>query len=374
MRIPQSLLRQLPLLYSHRRRLQAGERRSAVTFSRQFKPTMRVSNSLLPAILTGVALTVPLITPQLGVGTARAQERAYPAKAVRFVTSLAAGSGADGFTRSVAEALTRRLNQSVIVEPRPGAGGNLAAETVAKAAPDGYTLLMSSVASNAINATYYRTLNYDFRRDFAPISKFGQIANGLIVGAGVPANNLGEFTALVKAAPDKYSCASAGVGGLLHLTCEMYKKAAGLEILHVPYKGSASILPDLMAGRITMLFDNIPVYVPLAKAGKVKILAVTTLTRSPVLPEVPTAAESGLPGMESRGLFGLLAPAGTPTEVVRLLNREVGAVLNDATLREKLLQQGIEPEASSPEALRDLIQTEIAKWARVIKDANIQPE
>ena len=335
---------------------------------------MKVSNSPLPVILTGVALTVLLIAPQLGIDTARAQERAYPAKAVRFVTSLAAGSGADGFARSVAELLTRRLNQSVIVEPRPGAGGNLAAETVAKAAPDGYTLLMSSVASNAINATYYRTLNYDLRRDFAPISKFGQIANGLIVGAGVSANNLTEFTALIKAAPDRHSCASSGTGGMLHLTCEMYKKAAGLEILHVPYKGSASILPDLMAGRITMLFDNIPVYVPLAKAGKVKILVVTTLTRSPVLPEVPTAAESGLPGMESRGLFGLLAPAGTPTEVVRLLNREVGAVLNDATLREKLLQQGIEPEASSPEALRDLIQTEIAKWARVIKEADIRPE
>ena len=327
-----------------------------------------------PAVLSGVIFAILSITAQLGIGTAHAQDRPYPTKVIRFITSLAAGSGADGFARSVAELLTRRLNQSVIVDPRPGAGGNLAAETVAKAPPDGYTLLMSSVASNAINATYYRTLNYDFRRDFAPISKFGQIANGLFVGPDVPATNLGEFTALIKAAPGKYSCASSGTGGLLHLTCEMYKKAAGLEVLHVAYKGAAFFLPDLMVGRVTMVFDNIPIYIPLAKAGKIKILAVTTTTRSPVLPSVPTAAESGLPALESRGLFGLLAPAGTPNEIVQLLNREVVAVLNDGALREKLLQQGIEPEASSPEALRELIQTEIAKWARVIKEAGIQPE
>lgn len=334
---------------------------------------MKINNALSPVALTGIALSVLLITPQLGIGSARAQDRAYPAKSIRFITSLAAGSGADGFTRVVAELLGNRLNQSVLVENRPGAGGNLAAETVAKAAPDGYTLLMSSVASNAINATYYSKLNYDFQRDFAPISKFGQIANGLFVSPGFPANDLKELTALAKAAPGKYSCASAGVGGLLHLTCELYKKAAGLDILHVPYKGAA-FLPDVLVGRVTMVFDNIPNYVPLSKAGKIKILAVTTTTRSPVLPDVPTAAESGLPALESRGLFGLLAPTGTQNEIVQLLNREVGAVLNDAALRERLLRQGIEPEASSPEALRDLIQTEIAKWARVIKDAGIRPE
>jgi len=330
--------------------------------------------SLLPAAPIGAALAICLASLPFGAGSARAQDRAYPAKPVRFITSLAAGSGADGFTRSVADSLTRRLNQSVLVENRPGAGGNLAAETVAKATPDGYTLLMSSIASNAINATYYRTLNYDFRRDFAPISKFGQIANGLFVGPGVPANDLREFTAMIKAAPGKYSCASAGTGGLLHLTCEMYKKAAGLDILHVAYKGASFFLPDVMAGRVTMVFDNIPIYVPLAGAGKVKILAVTTATRSPVLPDVPTTAEAGLPAVESRGLFGLLAPAGTPNEIVRLLNREVGVVLNDGALSEKLLQQGIEPEASSPEALGDLVQTEIAKWARVIRDAGIHAE
>lgn len=338
-----------------------------------FKSTMKAGNPPLPVILTGVVLAIVFIAPQLGIGTARAQDRAYPVKVVRFITSLATGSGADTFGRAVAEQLTRRLNQSVIIEPRPGAGGNIAAETVAKAAPDGYTLLMSSVASNAINATYYSSLNYDFRKDFSPVSKFGQIANGLFVGPDIPANNLAEFTAMIKAAPGKYSCASSGTGGLLHLTCELYKKAAGLNVLHVAYKG-ATYSPDIMAGRVTMVFDNIPAYIPLVQAGKMKILAVTTTVRSPVLPNVPTAVESGLPTLISQGLFGLLAPAGTPNEIVQLLNREVGAVLNDAALRERLLKLGIEPEASSPDGLRDLIQSEIAKWARVIKEADIRQE
>ena len=339
----------------------------------EFKSTMKTSTPLLPVILTGVTLAVLFIAPQLVIGTARAQDRPYPAKVVRFITSLATGSGADTFGRAVAEQLTRRLNQSVVIEPRPGAGGNIAAETVAKAAPDGYTLLMSSVASNAINATYYSSLNYDFRKDFAPVSKFGQIANGLFVGPGVPANNLAEFAAMIKAAPGKYSCASSGTGGLLHLTCELYKKAAGLNVLHVAYKG-ATYSPDIMAGRVTMVFDNIPAYIPLVQAGKMKILAVTTTVRSPVLPNVPTAVESGLPTLVSQGLFGLLAPAGTPNEIVQLLNREVGVVLNDAALRERLLKLGIEPEASSPEGLRDLIQSEITKWARVMKEADIRAE
>ncbi len=304
---------------------------------------------------------------------ALAQERTYPTKVVRFITSLATGSSADAFGRAITDQLTRRLNQSFIMDPRPGAGGNLAADTVAKAAPDGHTLLMSSVASNAINASYYSSLSYDFRKDFAPIIKFGQIANGLFVGPGLPANNLHELTALLKASPGKYTCASSGTGGLLHLTCEMYKKAAGLDLLHVPYKG-ATYSPDLIAGRVTLVFDNIPVYVPLVHAGKIKILAVTTNTRAHVLPNVPTAMESGLPTMDSRGLFGLLAPAGTPNDIIQLLNREITAVLRDPAMRERLIAQGIEPDTSTPEGLRDLIQSEITKWARVIKEADIKPE
>jgi len=302
-----------------------------------------------------------------------AQERAYPNKVVRFITSLATGSSADAFGRAITDQLTRRVNQSFIMDPRPGAGGNLAAETVARATPDGYMLLMSSVASNAINASYYTSLNYDFRKDFAPVTKFGSIPNGLFVGPELPANNLKDLSALLKAAPGKYSCASSGTGGLLHLTCEMYKKAAGLDVLHVPYKG-ATYQPDLIAGRVTLVFDNIPVYVPLVKSGRLKILAITSATRSPVLPFVPTAIEQGLPNFDSRGLFGLLAPAGTPSEVIQFLNREIAAVLRDPAMKQRLIAQGIEPETSTPEGLRDLIQSEVSKWARVIKEADIKPE
>ena len=319
------------------------------------------------------SITVAALSLALATTGVQAQERAYPNKVVRFITSLATGSSADAFGRAITDQLTRRVNQSFIMDPRPGAGGNLAAETVAKAAPDGYTLLMSSVASNAINASYYTSLNYDFRKDFAPVTKFGSIPNGLFVGPELPANNLKDLTALLKAAPGKYSCASSGTGGLLHLTCEMYKKAAGLDVLHVPYKG-ATYQPDLVAGRVTLVFDNIPVYVPLVKSGRLKVLAITSATRSPVLPFVPTAIEQGLPGFDSRGLFGLLAPAGTPNDVIQLLNREIAAVLRDPAMKEKLIAQGIEPESSTPDGLRDLIQSEITKWARVIKEADIKPE
>lgn len=336
---------------------------------------MTINQLQSKSILGGVALTIALIGSPPVVDCAYAQERDYPVKVIRFVESVGVGAGADILARAIADQLTRRLHQTVIVDSRPGVAGNLAAEIVAKAPPDGYTLFMSSLAANAINASYYSSLNYDLRRDFAPISKFAQIAEGLFVGPGIPANNLAEFTAMIKAAPPaKYSCASSGTGGLLHLTCEMYKKAAGVDVLHVPYKGSMVFLPELTVGSVTMVFDNIPIYVPLVKAGKMKALAVTTVARSPVLPNVPTAIESGLPGMVSMGLFGLLAPAATPPHIIQLLNREVVAVLSDAALREKMLQQGIEAESSSPAELRDMIQVEIAKWARVIKDAGIRPE
>jgi len=305
--------------------------------------------------------------------SATAQDRPYPNKLARLVTSLGVGSGADSMTRVIAEQLTRRLNQSFIVDARPGVAGNIAAEFVAKAPPDGYTLFMSSLAANAINASYFKTLNYDLRKDFVPISKFAHIANGLFVGPGMPANTLSDLTALAKAVPGKYSCASSGSGGLLHMTCEMYKKVAGIDVLHVPYKSSVIFLPELTVGSITMVLDNIPLYVPLVKAGKMKALAVTTSARSPVLPDVPTAIESGLQ-MDARGLFGLLAPAGTPPQIVQLLNREVVAILSDKDLRDKLLQQGIEVESSTPDGLREMINQEIVKWAQVVKDAGVRAE
>jgi tripartite-type tricarboxylate transporter receptor subunit TctC len=325
-----------------------------------------------PSKYPGVVLLAATLSAWFSA-PAYAQEKPYPNRLVRITTSIGPGAGADGMLRAVAEQLTRRLGQSFIVDSRPGAAGMVAAEYAAKAPADGHTLFMSALAANAINVSYFRTVNFDLRKDFAPISKFAQIANGIFVGPTFPANSLGELTAMAKSAPARYSCASTGTGGLLHLTCEMYKKAAGVDILHVPYKGSMIFLPEISVGSVSMVLDNIPVYVPLVKGGKMKALAVTTAVRSPVLPDVPTAIEAGV-NMDSRALFALLAPAGTPANIVQLLNREITAILNDKELRDRMLQQGIELDATTPDQLREIINQEIVKWARVIKEADIKPE
>ena len=254
-----------------------------------------------------------------------------------------------------------------------GSGGNLAAETVAKAAPDGYTLLMSSVASNAINASYYTSLNYDFRKDFAPVTKFGSIPNGLFVGPELPANNLKDLTALLKAAPGKYSCASSGTGGLLHLTCEMYKKAAGLDVLHVPYKG-ATYQPDLIAGRVTLVFDNIPVYVPLVKSGRLKVLAITSATRSPVLPFVPTAIEQGVPGYDISQWIGFVAPGATPAAIVNKFNAEVNRIMQLADVRERLDALSLEFTPNTPAQFSAAIKEEIPRYAVMVKQSGAKAD
>jgi tripartite-type tricarboxylate transporter receptor subunit TctC len=217
-------------------------------------------------------------------------------------------------------------------------------------------------------------LAYDLRRDLAAVSKVAQIPNGLFVTPAIGADSLGAFVAQAKARPGQYSCASSGVGGLLHLTCELFKKAAGIDVLHVPHKGSTGFLPDLVEGRITMAFDNVPVYVPLVEAGKLRVLAVTTAQRAAVLPGVPTMAELGMPRVESMGLFGLFAPPRTPADILALLSRESVEALNQDALRQSLLKQGIEPAGSSPQALREQVDSEIGKWARVIQEANIPRE
>jgi tripartite-type tricarboxylate transporter receptor subunit TctC len=307
------------------------------------------------------------------VAATHAQE-AWPARVIRVVNSLSAGSSADRLNRAYADALSARVNQRVLVENRPGDGGNIAAQSVAKAPPDGYTLLLGSTATLAIQATYHaERLGYDMRRDFAPISKVAQIPNGLFAAPSLPVDDFKAFVELAKTKPGQYSCASSGVGGLLHLTCELFKKTAGVELLHVPHKGSTVFLPELMEGRITIAFDNVPVYVPLVEARKLKVFAVTTRERSAVLPNVPTTAELGMPRLESMGLFGLFAPARTPDEVVKVLSRESIEVLRQPALRELLLKQGIEPAGSSPAALREQLDDEIAKWARVLKEADIKP-
>jgi tripartite-type tricarboxylate transporter receptor subunit TctC len=319
------------------------------------------------------AATLAVSLAGLSAATALAQET-FPNRPLRIVNSLAAGSSGDQLNRLLADGLTARFKQRVLVDNRPGDGGNVAAMVVVKAPADGYTLLMASTASLAIQMTYNAgRLEYDLQRDLAPVSAVAQIANGLFVTPAIPAKNLAALVTQLRAKPGQYSCASSGVGGLLHLTCALFNRVAGVDALHVPYKGAA-FRTDLMEGRVTIAFDNVPVYAPLVESGKLRILAVTTAPRIALLPEVPTAAELGMPELMSVGLFSLFAPLKTPADVVSLLSRETVAALADPALQDKLGRQGIDAAGSTPLALREQVEQEVARWARVFREAKIARE
>lgn len=304
---------------------------------------------------------------------ARAQD-AYPSKAIKVVVPFPAGGATDMLTRGITEKLSQKLNQPIVIENKPGAGANIGAATVAKAAPDGYTLLMGSIGSHSIAVSYYKDPGYNFQKDLVAVSAAGTLPNIVVTGMEVPANNLKELVALAKAEPGKLTCGSSGTGGLIHLTCEMFKVAAGVDILHIPYKGTSLLLPDLIAGRVTMALDTLPPYIPMLREKKVKALAITTSKRSALYPDLPTVAESGYPGFESVASYGFFAPAGTPPAIIAQLNREINLVLQDQELKDKLFKQGIELGGSTPEALQAFANGEVAKWAKVIKDSKIQPE
>ncbi|MEQ1772882.1 MAG: tripartite tricarboxylate transporter substrate binding protein [Burkholderiales bacterium] len=304
-----------------------------------------------------------------------AQSEVYPARGVRLISSLAPGSSGDRLARTFADQLGVQIKQKVLVENRPGDGGNIAAMSIVKAPADGYSLLFSSTASLAIQMVYSAdTVGYSFSRDLSPVSTVAAIPNGLFVTTAIEPDSLPALVRELKAKPGQYSCASSGVGGLLHLTCELFKKAAGVNVLHVAYKGSTFFLPDLVSGRIAIAFDNVPVYVPMVNAGKLKVLAVTSGRRISVLQFVPTTAELGMPQLESMGLFGLLAPLRTPDSAVKLLSRGAVDALREQGVRDRLTREGVEPGGSTPDGLRKQIDNEINKWARVIKDANIKRE
>lgn len=304
---------------------------------------------------------------------AHAQD-AYPSKAIKVVVPFPAGGATDMLTRGITEKLSQKLNQPIVIENKPGAGANIGAATVAKAAPDGYTLLMGSIGSHSIAVSYYKDPGYSFQKDLVAVSAAGTLPNIVVTGMEVPANNLKELVALAKAEPGKLTCGSSGTGGLIHLTCEMFKVAAGVNILHIPYKGTSLLLPDLIAGRVTMALDTLPPYIPMLREKKVKALAITTSKRSALFPDLPTVAESGYPGFESVASYGFFAPAGTPPAIIAQLNREINLVLQDQELKDKFFKQGIELGGSTPEALQAFANGEVTKWARVIKDSKIQPE
>jgi tripartite-type tricarboxylate transporter receptor subunit TctC len=294
----------------------------------------------------------------------------YPAKPLRLIVPFAPGGSTDIFARLIAERAQGPLGQPVVVENRAGAAGNIGAEAVVRSAPDGYTLLMATTGVMAINNALYKNMTYDAAKDLTPVLYVASITNILIVPPDSPANSVAELIALAKKAPGKLSFASSGAGASTHMSAELFKSMTGTDILHVPYKGSGPAMPDLMSGRVSMMFENAPGAISHIKAGKLRALGQTGLKRSASLPDVPTVAET-VPGYESLSWSGVAVPAGTPKPIVEKLNRDLNTVLALPEMRQKLAEQGAETIGGPPEAFAKHIAAEREKWSRVIKTANI---
>lgn len=317
----------------------------------------------LIAALAGIALFAAALTS--------AHAQSWPSRGLRIVVPFAPGGSTDIFARLVGDRLATALGQPVVIDNRPGAGGNIGADAVAKAPPDGYTLLMATTGVMAINNAMYKSLSYDSEKDLRPVIYIASITNVLIVPADSPLKSVGDVTAAAKAAPGRLSFASSGAGSSTHMSAELFRLMTGTELLHIPYKGSGQAMPDVISGRVSMMFENMPGAVGHIKGGKVRVLAVTGLQRTPAMPDVKTIAESGVPGYESLSWSGIAAPAATPPEVIARLNREINAILANPEMRQKLAEQGAEAVGGTPEAFGEHISRERQKWSKVVRDAAI---
>ena len=259
------------------------------------------------------------------------------------------------------------LGQPVVIDNRPGAAGNIGADLVAKSAPDGYTLLMGTVGTHAINASLYAKMPYDHVKDFAPVILVAGVPNVLEVNPALPVNSVADLIKLAKAKPGQINFASSGSGTSIHLSGELFKTMAGVDMTHIPYKGSAPAITDLIGGQVQVMFDNLPSSLQFIKAGKLRAIAVTSAKRAPALPDVPTIAESGLPGFEASSWFGIVAPAGTPPAIIARINNDVDQWLQSSEAKEKLLAQGAIPAGGTPEQFAAHIRAETEKWAKVVK-------
>ena len=297
----------------------------------------------------------------------------YPTRTVRMVVPYAAGGNTDFTARVIATKLTDVFGQQVVVENRAGGATNIGSDLVAKAAPDGYTLLMGG-ASNAINMSLYAKLPYDTLRDFAPVSLCVKGANVLAVHPSLPVKNLKELIAIAKARPGKLNYASSGLGSSNQMAGELFKLMAGVNIVHVPYKGNSPALTDTIGGQVEMIFSGVPLLVPHIQAGRIRAIGIGSLKRFPALPEVPTIDESGLKGYEATTWFGLLAPNKVPKEIVARLNVEVGKILARADVRDRFINEGVEPIGGTPEFFAGFIRDEINKYAKVVKAAGLKGE
>ena len=296
-----------------------------------------------------------------------ASAQGYPNRTIRLVVPFPAAGTTDILARAAAQKLTEAFGQSVVVDNRPGAAGNIGSDLVAKSAPDGYTLLMGTVGTHAINPSLYSKMPYDHVKDFVPVVLVAGVPNVLVVNPALPVNSVADLIKLAKDKPGQINFASSGSGTSIHLSGELFKTMAGVDITHIPYKGSSPALVDLIGGQVQIMFDNLPSALPQIKAGKLRAIAVTSLKRAPVLPDVPTISESGLPGFEASSWFGVLAPAGTPVPIVARINAEVNKWLQTADARERLLSQGAEAAGGTPEQFAHHIRAESEKWAKVVK-------
>ncbi|MES2186290.1 MAG: tripartite tricarboxylate transporter substrate binding protein [Pseudomonadota bacterium] len=305
---------------------------------------------------------------------AHAQATDYPTRSVRIVVPFAAGGSTDVVARILADKLGQEFQQPFVVDNRAGAGGNIGADMVAKSAPDGYTLLMGTTGILAINEFLYKNMSYSVPRDLMPVSYTSLISNILVVSPAVPARNVQELIALAKSKPGALSFASSGAGSSTHLSGELFKAMSGTDILHVPYRGSPQAITDIIAGQVTMLFDNAPSSMPFVQDGKLRALAVTGKVRLPTLPNVPTLDEAGVPGYESLSWSGIMARTGTPDAVVQKLNKAIDRILKSDEVKQRFAALGVEPVGGPPEAFARQIRTETDKWGKVVKAAHITLE
>ncbi|BCJ89759.1 MFS transporter [Terrihabitans soli] len=321
---------------------------------------MRLSATVL-ACLVSLGLAAP------------ASAQSFPDRPITLVIPFAAGGSTDLVGRLIAEKMSEGLGQQVVVENKGGAGGNLGAAAVAKATPDGYTILMATVATHALNPAVYPNMPYDPIKDFAPISLLVTVPNVLVVHPSVPANNAQELIALLKANPGKYSYASSGNGSPLHLSGELFKTMAGVDLVHVPYKGAGPALVDVIGGQVPIMFDNLPSSTQHIRSGKLKGIAVTSPQRAATFPDMPALNEA-LPGYETYTWNALFAPAGTPPEAIKKLNEEANKAVNDPKVKEKLAEFSATVVASTPEELGKFAAAELAKWAPIVKQSGAKAD
>lgn len=305
------------------------------------------------------------------VVSASAAAQEYPARPLRIIVAYTPAGATDILARAIGQKMSESWGQPVIVDNRPGAAGNIGTEIAAKSAPDGYTLLMATAGTHGINPSLYRKLAWA-PRDFTGVSLVAMVPNILVVNNALPVKSVKELIAYAKANPGKLSYGSPGLGSTAHLSMELFKSMTGTQMTHVPYKGSAGVMADVMSGQIALTMDNIPPYLPQVKAGKLRALAVSPAKRTPAAPDLPTVAEAGVPGYDSGAWFGLVAPTGTPRAVIDKLATETQRILKLPDVRERISALGAEIVGNAPDEFNAFMKSELAKWAKVIQEANVE--